>query len=40
VAELSRRVDDLAAQLDRQTELIESQHDLIEQLVEELRRGR
>jgi hypothetical protein len=37
---LHDRVDDLEAKLDRQAELLERQGDLIEQLVDELRRGR
>jgi hypothetical protein len=38
--ELLSRVEDLEAKVDRQTELIEDQQETIEQLVEELRRGR
>ena len=40
VAELAERVDELEAELARQTELLESQTETIERLVEELRRGR
>lgn len=38
--DLHERVDALEAELDRQTELLERQGDLIEQLIDELRRGR
>jgi len=38
--DLHDRVDALEAELDRQTELLERQGELIEQLIEELRRGR
>jgi hypothetical protein len=38
--ELLARIEDLEAKLDRQTELIEDQQETIEQLVDELRRGR
>ena len=40
VAELAERVEELEAELARQTELLESHTETIEQLVEELRRGR
>jgi len=40
VEELEERIDDLEAQLERQNDLLESQRETIEQLVEELRRGR
>ena len=40
VAALAERVDALEATLDRQTELLEAQRETIDQLVEELRRGR
>ena len=40
VESLEARIDDLEAQLKRQNDLLESQGETIEQLVEELRRGR
>lgn len=40
VAELATRVETLSKQVERQTELLESQRELIDQLVDELRRGR
>jgi hypothetical protein len=40
IEELEERIDDLKAQLERQNDLLESQGETIEQLVEELRRGR
>ena len=40
VADLADRIDELEAQLERQNELLESQEETIEQLVDELRRGR
>jgi hypothetical protein len=40
VESLEARIDDLEAQLERQNDLLESQGETIEQLVEELRRGR
>ena len=40
VESLEARIDDLEAQLERQNDLLESQRETIEQLVEELRRGR
>ena len=40
VARLADRVDELESRLQRQNELLESQQETIEQLVEELRRGR
>ena len=40
IEELEERIDDLEAQLERQNDLLESQGETIEQLVEELRRGR
>ncbi len=38
--ELLERIDDLEAQVSRQTELLESQQETIEQLIQELRQGR
>ncbi len=40
VGRLADRVDDLERRVERQNELLESQQETIEQLVEELRRGR
>ncbi|CAI49768.1 uncharacterized protein NP_3354A [Natronomonas pharaonis DSM 2160] len=40
VEALSQQVEALAAKVDRQTELLEAQQETIEQLVDELRRGR
>jgi hypothetical protein len=40
VADLAERVEELEAELARQTELLESHTETVEQLVEELRRGR